>query len=103
MSLPADLLDALAEVRRGVLRYHAQDRLEDDLDSLWYGPAVRVDEPTVFYQSLPDKEPAPVWLIAMTKTFKKDIDKIDKNLRGRILDALREISDNPMLVRGDTV
>jgi addiction module RelE/StbE family toxin len=39
----------------------------------------------------------------MTSGFSKDINKIDRKLQGRILEALNEITQNPVSLRGDTV
>jgi mRNA-degrading endonuclease RelE of RelBE toxin-antitoxin system len=43
------------------------------------------------------------WLIAMSHEFIKAIDSIDRKLQGRILEALADISRDPLTVKGDTV
>ena len=50
----------------------------------------------------PPKRPPP-WFIGMSSSFSKDINKIDRKLQGRILEALNEITQNPVSLRGDTV
>lgn len=47
--------------------------------------------------------PAPSWYIGLTREFKKQVDSIDRKLQGRILQALAEITDAPLTMRGDTV
>lgn len=110
--LPRSFLDGIAEIKRGDLSYLRHDTLTEQLTSLW-------EDEIVFYQrsadySIKEKGPGPVdsregpdrppeWLIGITKTFRKDIDKIDKKLQGRILEALSDISADPVQVRGDTI
>jgi mRNA interferase RelE/StbE len=48
------------------------------------------------------KRPPP-WYMGMSSSFSKDIRKIDRKLQGRILEALNEITQNPVSVRGDTI
>jgi addiction module RelE/StbE family toxin len=43
------------------------------------------------------------WGFHMTHAFRKSIKDLDKNLRGRVLDAITEICMKPMELRGDTV
>lgn len=43
------------------------------------------------------------WGFHMTHAFRKSIKDLDKNLRGRVLDAITEICIRPMELRGDTV
>jgi addiction module RelE/StbE family toxin len=43
------------------------------------------------------------WGFHMTKDFRKCVKDLDKNLRGRVLDAIAEICIKPMELRGDTV
>jgi mRNA interferase RelE/StbE len=43
------------------------------------------------------------WLIAMSNDFVKAIECIDRKLQGRILEALAEISKDPITVKGDTM
>lgn len=43
------------------------------------------------------------WLIAMSREFMKAIQSIDRKLQGRILEALAEISENPTVMKGDTI
>ena len=43
------------------------------------------------------------WVIAMSHEFIKAIDRIDRKLQGRILEALADMTKDPITVRGDTV
>lgn len=43
------------------------------------------------------------WGLRMTSGFRKCIKELDKNLRGRMLDAISDISEHPMELRGDTI
>jgi addiction module RelE/StbE family toxin len=42
------------------------------------------------------------WLSVFTRDFKKSIDKIDKKIKGRIIEAVMEICESPVEVKGDT-
>jgi mRNA interferase RelE/StbE len=44
----------------------------------------------------------PPWFMGWTKDFANSVEKIDRKLQGRILEALVEIAANPMESRGDT-
>ena len=59
-------------------------------------------ERLLFPKAPPPKRPPP-WFIAMSSRFLKDINKIDRKLQDRILEALNEITQNPVSLRGDTV
>jgi len=43
------------------------------------------------------------WLIGLTSEFTKSVKKVDKKLKGRILDAIEMLSIDPVTVRGDTI
>jgi mRNA-degrading endonuclease RelE of RelBE toxin-antitoxin system len=45
----------------------------------------------------------PPWYIGMTKSFSSAISKIDRKLQGRILEAITELAQDPMQLRGDTI
>ncbi len=45
----------------------------------------------------------PCWMIGMSQDFLKATQSIDRKLQGRILEALTEISQNPTIVKGDTI
>jgi mRNA-degrading endonuclease RelE of RelBE toxin-antitoxin system len=51
--------------------------------------------------SLAEPEPTS-WSIAFTPTFRKSIAGVDKKLQGRVLAALSELSETPVVVHGDT-
>jgi mRNA-degrading endonuclease RelE of RelBE toxin-antitoxin system len=48
------------------------------------------------------KRPPP-WYVGMSKEFAKQISGIDRKLQGRILEALTNLTSNPVQTRGDTV
>jgi addiction module RelE/StbE family toxin len=43
------------------------------------------------------------WMSIFTRQFKKNMTVLDKKLQGRAMEAILEISENPLQVRGDTV
>lgn len=43
------------------------------------------------------------WFFAMTNEFMKTVHNIDRKLQGRILEALEDLSKDPILLRGDTI
>ena len=43
------------------------------------------------------------WAVVMTKRFTKSLTKIDGKLKGKLLNAISEICDDPLTARGDTV
>lgn len=47
--------------------------------------------------------PSTDYYVAMAKGFWKSMQKMDRNLKGRVLDAIRVITDNPIEPRGDTI
>ena len=47
--------------------------------------------------------PPSSWFIGLSKEFRKATEKIDRKLKGRILDAIGRIAENPMKQKGDTV
>jgi len=58
----------------------------------------RYDRP-LFSRKAPDPT---TWTIAFTPTFQKSIANIDKKLQGRVLIAISELSEEPMVLVGDT-
>lgn len=57
--------------------------------------------PSLQLRERPDPQPA--WLIGFRKAFLKAVDSIDRNLQGRVLQALHDIAIAPVTNRGDTV
>ncbi len=106
------LIQSLKESAEGeidVFRYEYE--FESALEEIW-SPAEEVftlyQEP-LFEPSEDDDvrfsvSPSPPleWTIAFTFSFKKAISKVDKNLQGRVLAALTELSENPLTPHGDT-
>jgi mRNA-degrading endonuclease RelE of RelBE toxin-antitoxin system len=50
-----------------------------------------------------EPEPSETWTIAITAGFKDAITRLDKKLLGRVLEAITDLSAQPMQLRGDTV
>ena len=112
---------ALTEFKAGGYRTIPSSRLEASLKRFWlsggepFDCADNVDEtypaatPKYFSPGSPSRQASirysvrQVWLIAMSHEFIKAIDSIDRKLQGRILEALADISKDPITVRGDTV
>jgi len=106
----------LAEVAAGLILHWTADSLAEDLDDLWHPKPPAKDSgvrycskaPMMDYEfggrkpAPPPKRPPP-WYIGMSSAFSKDISKIDRKLQGRILEAITEITQEPMILRGDTV
>ena len=51
----------------------------------------------------PERIPKDEWDIAFSSQFTKTLRNIDRKLKGKILDAITEISQNPLLSKGNTV
>jgi mRNA interferase RelE/StbE len=56
---------------------------------------------TVYRRGLSDKEES--WMSIFTHQFKKNMAILDKKLQGRAMEAILEISDDPLQTRGDTI
>jgi mRNA-degrading endonuclease RelE of RelBE toxin-antitoxin system len=59
-----------------------------------YFPGVRPKKPRELSQE---------WLLGFASEFRKAVDAIDRNIQGRVLQAIAEISKSPVTNRGDTV
>jgi mRNA-degrading endonuclease RelE of RelBE toxin-antitoxin system len=108
----------IAEADAGNISHWTVRSLVNDLDDLWhpqppemylYRRASKAAAPCTapdFYDYEPKPPPPkrpPPWYIGMSSNFSKDISKIDRKLQGRILEALNELTQNPISLRGDTV
>ena len=63
-------------------------------------PFISADDDVLYDLGTPREAP---WAIAFTNTFRKSIALADKNLQGRILVALADLSKAPTVSHGDTV
>lgn len=83
--------------------FDLQHRLEWCLTDIW----ADVDEPGVIRacmrQISPDRVKHLDWSIIFTPTFKKSVARCDTSMRGRVMLALTELSDSPMVLKGDTI
>jgi mRNA-degrading endonuclease RelE of RelBE toxin-antitoxin system len=109
------ILQSLLEARNGnfdSFSFEYQFRLA--LTNLWEPPLPagtrhrtldQASEPDVgqfdISLSLAEEEPTS-WSIAFTPTFRKSIADVDRKLQGRVLAALSELSEAPVVVHGDT-
>jgi mRNA-degrading endonuclease RelE of RelBE toxin-antitoxin system len=109
----------LAEVERGAINYWAGAAapmfLRIVLDAEQYEELPLSHEelcPAKVSYTLAAKSPRlsepapkrpPPWYIGWSSAFSKSIVKIDPNIQGRILEALNEITKDPVTVRGDTM
>ena len=104
-----------AEARRGqFVRFNFLYESRSTLEKLWldeslsattdaFEKARRVytdDSDIRFSRAIP--EPTK-WSIAFTPTFLKSMSGVDKNMQGRILIALAQLSKEPIALQGDTI
>lgn len=105
----------MADARnRHTLSYRPFEWVKERIEDLWSQSDVRavfyskremppnLDAQADFARRMPVKRPPP-WYVGMTSGFKKDVEKIDMKIRGRILEAIARITENPVLPHGDTV
>jgi len=101
----------LAEAESGTINYRdaetASMRLgvELGLEHHLMRPAARslgAAMPRSVVEETPQKRPPP-WYVGWSSGFSKSITKIDRKLQGQILEALNDITRNPLTIRGDTV
>lgn len=107
----------LEELKKGSILHHEIDSFMDYLDDLW-NPKPPLSPDVLFMPRFPrsdgeslfgecDRSPhprrPPPWYVGMSSNFMKDVDKIDRKIQGRILEALTDITIDPITLRGDTV
>jgi mRNA-degrading endonuclease RelE of RelBE toxin-antitoxin system len=116
------ILDSIKEASDGLVSHVPFPLAEWQLEKIWAEPASRSDNvvlgsaPIHYSRGLEDvgasesrprvEEPAkrpPPWYVGLSSNFKKDIDKIDMKIRGRILEAISNITEDPVRLHGDTV
>ena len=111
----ADLLErierGLKEVRSRTLIFQSSSSLQGYLSDDWGLPmpaivlghaAVRM--PDVRYDAIRAKSISPPpWLVGMASSFHEDTARVDKKLKGRVFDAIAELSANVLEPRGDTL
>ena len=51
----------------------------------------------------PKKKSPPPWLVGMTSGFLESTDRIDKKMKGRVFEAIAELSSSSLEPRGDTL
>jgi len=59
--------------------------------------------PLSSFESRAGPKRPPPWYVGMSADFAKQISSIDRKLQGRILEALTNLTSNPVEARGDTV
>jgi mRNA-degrading endonuclease RelE of RelBE toxin-antitoxin system/uncharacterized membrane protein YqjE len=102
---------AISLLRREVQHFWRAHESATNYVSLWFGD---LDEPNdyplfsqrVRYAKSGSARPETShgeWLVALTRDFMKSVAQIDRKLQGRILEALGEIAQDPVTVKGDTI
>jgi mRNA interferase RelE/StbE len=101
------------EIERGDIVHRSLPAVRSALDGLWNPKSVE-EIPALFMPStqrvrlmrappMPETQTRPPpWFIGWSRDFANSIEKIDRKLQGRILEALVEIAANPTELRGDT-
>jgi len=80
----------------------AKEKLEDKLlDDLCIEPQDTAELEEEFLEL--DIEEPEIWMIGFSPEFKKSIKRVEKKLKGRILDALEWLSRDPVTIQGNTV
>jgi mRNA-degrading endonuclease RelE of RelBE toxin-antitoxin system len=99
----------LAEADSGTINYRdaetASLRLGVELGLVDARPASKplaTASPRLVVEEIPQKRPPP-WYVGWSSGVSKSISKIDRKLQGQILEALNDITRNPLTIRGDTV
>ena len=103
--LVSEITAGLAEVRSNTVSHCELEWALADLSEIWNPshhlicacPAALAVE-----DAKPPKRPPP-WYLGWSSSFRKAVDKIDRTIQGRILEALSDIAENPVMIRGDTV
>jgi mRNA interferase RelE/StbE len=103
-TLLSEVSVGLAEVQAGAV-YHCQfAQVIADLRKIW-NPVCREvlkSKAEAAKMRPPTKRPPP-WYLGWSSSFRKAVDKIDRTIQGRILEALSDIVENPLVVRGDRI
>lgn len=105
-----DLGDKINAIRldKEILKENVEEKLEIQTQEDRLEEVEEEDENDVLY--FPDVSDISIsydypkiWLFAMTDEFRKAINKIDRKLQGRILEAIQELCKNPIELKGDTI
>ena len=116
MSIAKTVRDSLREAEAGDIPYYPLS-VAEFLFSIACQPPEPEPTGPVAYSRAADSAPAestdakqvvatkrpPPWCVGLSKNFSKAIVGIDRKLQGRILEALNDISSDPLTPRGDTV
>ena len=107
------IIEGLSESVAGRIHHYSSSSLIETINHVWEVgidkrdgnrlsmPAVkRFRIPAPGYQ--PPQRPPP-WYVGMSSEFTKSITGIDRKLQGRILQAISEITQDPTVLRGDTI
>lgn len=78
---------------------HAAPRIGESVD-VWHTQFM--PKPVPVSPASPARRPPP-WYIGMSSGFSRAITSIDRKLQERILEALADLTKNPLEIRGDTV
>lgn len=89
----ASIQAGFAELRNGEVWHEHPVQLYEVLRAIW--------DPD--YSPIAYWAPAADWYIGITDQFRKDIQKIDRKLQGRILQAISLIAKEPVTSKGNTI
>lgn len=105
-----NLVEALADLDAGrVIRSTTVHELRQTLAETWVSTENlhqlrEADAPAYLIRDEgPTRSGNLAWAIDMSDTFRKAVRAVDARLRGRILTAIVELSDDPLTIRGDTL
>ena len=87
----------LGEINAGQVALTHPVFIRDELDGLWSSEAVANRGGS--YRSVT----APDWFLGMTDEFRKAVSTVDRELQGRILEAISYLSKTPVSPKGDGV
>ena len=100
-ALLSEVSVGLAEVQAGSVYHCRLGSALEDLRKIW-NPGIKCEEALGAAMPVPKRRPPP-WYLGWSSSFGKAIDKIDRTIQGRILEALSDIVKNPLMIRGDTI
>src|ERR1043166_6874884 len=115
--LAKQIQSSLVELSDGKVAHRALSPFLVQLREVWEPPpamAPSIEESSeiwgepMFMPAVPQVPPAPPrrpppWYLGMSSAFSRAIMGIDRKLQGRILEAVTNIVEDPLKVRGDTV
>jgi mRNA-degrading endonuclease RelE of RelBE toxin-antitoxin system len=103
----------IEEVNAGTIGYRSPKETRETLSKRWEIPPDAYGPTILYHRGLDDlirgpvaREPQPApppWLLGVSSTFHEHTDRIDRKLRGRLLEAILELSASKLEIHGDTI